>query len=193
MPTVIWIIGVSAFFLLIVEAIFAGPLWAIAHLSMEGHGMGGQQARRGYVFLLALVLTPVLMLLGLFVGMILFRITGILLNQGIYYALTATQVANGDGFTQIAWFFGVFVVLVFMILVYIAVIERSFSLIAEFPGRLFRWFDHHAAQDLDTHAAARVNAAALATGGGADRAIGSGGQTIADQSNRARIGRMSNR
>ncbi len=37
-PSVIWVISIGAFLLLVVEAIFAGPLWAIAHLSMDRNG-----------------------------------------------------------------------------------------------------------------------------------------------------------
>ena len=161
-PMVTWVIGIGAFFLLVMEAIFAAPLWAIAHLSMEGKGMGGAQARRGYVMVLALTLTPVLMLFGLLLGMILFRIMGILINGGLYYALTSAQALVGDSVISLAWFLGVFVVMVFMGAVYLVIIERSFSLIAEFPGRIFRWFDH-IGDDLDAHSALRANVAAAGT------------------------------
>ncbi|RWG87141.1 DotA/TraY family protein [Mesorhizobium sp.] len=159
-PMVTWVIGIGAFFLLVMEAIFAAPLWAIAHLSMEGKGMGGEQARRGYVMVLALTLTPVLMLFGLLLGMILFRIMGVLINGGLYYALTSAQALVGDSYVSLAWFLGIFVVMIFMAAVYLVIIERSFSLIAEFPGRIFRWFDH-IGDDLDAHTAMRANAAAL--------------------------------
>lgn len=159
-PMVTWVIGIGAFFLLVMEAIFAAPLWAIAHLSMEGKGMGGSQARRGYVMVLALTLTPVLMLFGLLLGMILFRIMGVLINGGLYYALTSAQSLVGDSFVSLAWFLGIFVVMFFMAAVYLVIIERSFSLIAEFPGRVFRWFDH-IGDDLDAHSAMRANIAAM--------------------------------
>jgi len=161
-PMVTWVIGIGAFFLLVMEAIFAAPLWAIAHLSMEGKGMGGSQARRGYVMVLALTLTPVLMLFGLLLGMILFRIMGVLINGGLYYALTSAQSLVGDSFVSLAWFLGIFVVMFFMAAVYLVIIERSFSLIAEFPGRVFRWFDH-IGDDLDAHSAMRANIAAMGT------------------------------
>jgi conjugal transfer/type IV secretion protein DotA/TraY len=163
-PTVTWVIGVTAFFLLVVEAIFAAPLWAIAHLSLEGRGMSGGQARRGYVMVLALILTPVLMLFGLLLGMIIFRISGVLINSGLYYALTSTQSLVGDSFVGLAWFLGIFVVMLFMAVIYLVIIERSFSLIAEFPARIFRWFDH-IGDELDASTTARANSATLAMAG----------------------------
>lgn len=169
-PMVTWVIGIGAFFLLVMEAIFAAPLWAIAHLSMEGKGMGGAQARRGYVMVLALTLTPVLMLFGLLLGMILFRIMGVLINGGLYYALTSAQALVGDSFVSLAWFLGIFVVMGFMGAVYLVIIERSFSLIAEFPGRIFRWFDH-IGDDLDAHTALRANTAAMGSAAHLGKAV----------------------
>ncbi|WLS01379.1 DotA/TraY family protein [Shinella sumterensis] len=162
-PTVTWVIGVTAFFLLVIEAVFAAPLWAIAHLSLEGKGMSGSQARRGYVLVLALIATPMLMLFGLLIGMIIFRIAGVLINGGLYYALTSAQSLVGDSHVSLAWFVGVFVVMMFMSVVYLVIIERSFSLISEFPGRIFRWFDE-IGSDLDSGTVMRSNAATLGMG-----------------------------
>jgi len=140
MPSIIWVLAIGSYFILIVEAIFAAPLWAIAHLSMGGHGFAGDHAKRGYVLFLSLLLTPVLMLFGLLVGMVLFRILGNLINTGLYYALTSAQSLNPDTYTSYAWYAGIVVISLFMLFVYVIIIELSFSLIASFPGRVFRWF-----------------------------------------------------
>ncbi|MEC5291931.1 MULTISPECIES: DotA/TraY family protein [unclassified Aurantimonas] len=177
-PTVMWVIAVSAFFLLVVEAIFAGPLWAIAHLTMDNEGMSGRAARRGYTMVLALFLTPLLMLMGFIVGMVIFRITGTLINGGFYYALTSAQSLSADSWLSPIWFIGIFVVILFLGFVYVIILERSFSLIAEFPGRMFRWFDN-IGDDLDSKSAERTRVAALGTAsatGQAGRALGSKGQ-----------------
>ncbi|MEC5382740.1 DotA/TraY family protein [Aurantimonas sp. C2-6-R+9] len=177
-PTVMWVIAVSAFFLLVVEAIFAGPLWAIAHLTMDNEGMSGRAARRGYTMLLALFLTPLLMLMGFIVGMVIFRITGTLINGGFYYALTSAQSLSADSWLSPIWFIGIFIVVLFLGFVYVIILERSFSLIGEFPGRVFRWFDN-IGDDLDSKTAERTRVAALGTAsatGQVGRALGSKGQ-----------------
>ncbi|NKC23557.1 hypothetical protein HED50_23985 [Ochrobactrum oryzae] len=125
-PMVTWVIGIGAFFLLVMEAIFAAPLWAIAHLyGREGdgrqpgparlcHGAGAHSDAGPHAF-------------GLLLGMILFRIMGVLINGGLYYALTSAQSLVGDSFVSLAWFLGIFVVMFFMAAVYLVIIERSFS------------------------------------------------------------------
>lgn len=161
MPSIIWVLAILSFIIVIIEAIFAAPLWAIAHLSMGGQGFVSAHARRGYVLLLSLLLTPVLMVFGLVVGMIIFRIAGNLLNAGMYYALTASQSLVADSWVSFAWYAGILVVGIFMVFVYIAIIELSFSLIAGFPGRVFRWFEEIGDQ-LDSQSSLRTGLGAAA-------------------------------
>ncbi|WP_019998598.1 DotA/TraY family protein [Aureimonas ureilytica] len=183
-PTLIWVISIGAFLLLVVEAIFAGPLWAIAHLSMDRQGGPvGPGARRGYVMLLALFLTPVLMLFGFLAGMAIFRVLGTLINGGFYYAMTAAQSLSTDQYFGIMSIFGIFASLVMMVFLYLIIIERSFSLGAELPGRVLRWFDD-VAVDLDDSSAARARVGAAA----GTAALGGGMKAIGGQS-QARIAR----
>ncbi|GAA5628130.1 hypothetical protein Brsp05_03426 [Brucella sp. NBRC 12953] len=161
MPSIIWVLAILSFIIVIIEAIFAAPLWAIAHLSMGGQGFISAHARRGYVLLLSLLLTPVLMVFGLVAGMILFRIAGNLLNAGMYYALTSSQSLVADSWVGFAWYAGILVVGIFMVFVYIAIIELSFSLIAGFPGRVFRWFEEIGDQ-LDSQSSLRTGLGAAA-------------------------------
>lgn len=161
MPSIIWVLAILSFIIVIIEAIFAAPLWAIAHLSMGGQGFISAHARRGYVLLLSLLLTPVLMVFGLVAGMIIFRIAGNLLNAGMYYALTSSQSLVADSWVGFAWYAGILVVGIFMVFVYIAIIELSFSLIAGFPGRVFRWFEEIGDQ-LDSQSSLRTGLGAAA-------------------------------
>ena len=189
-PTIIWAIAVGAFFLLVVEAIFAAPLWAMAHLTMDPEGFAGRRARRGYILLLSLFLTPVLMLFGLFVGMIMFRILGTLINGGFYYALSSATSTAGDGPITLVWLFGIFVVLLFMVLVYLVILERSFSLISEFPARLFRWFEEVGGSDLDGGTSAKVAGTGLVAGyvgaAGIGNAGGAGSKRIESNQEKSR-------
>lgn len=131
-PTVVWVLAIASFLISVVVAVFAAPLWAVSHLTLEGEGLGGRSARRGYMMLLSLLLTPTLMVLGLMAGMTLFRIVGTLMNGGIYLALSGSQ-ALGGGALGVSWWFGIFAMLVLVIATYMVVIERSFSLIMGLP------------------------------------------------------------
>ena len=143
LPTLVWVLAVAAYFVLVIQAVFAGPLWAIAHLSLEGEGLAGRSARRGYMLLLSVFLTPLLMVLGLLCGMVLFRIVGTLYNGGIYLALSGSQSLTSEGFVGIGWWLGMIAVLAFIVVSYLVIIERSFRLITWLPtavlGVLDQW------------------------------------------------------
>lgn len=154
MPFVFWIMAVTGYLLLIVEAFLAVNLWAISHLRMDGDGITGQAGRDGWLMLLALMVTPFLMVAGYLVGMIIFRITTALMSMGLAIAF-AGVLSNGN------WFFSMIAVLVlalFITIMYMLIIERSFSMVAEFPSKVLRWMG--AAAQLDTSSADRVRAGA---------------------------------
>lgn len=155
MPFIFWVMAVSGYFLLIVEAFIAVNLWAISHLRMDGDGLTGGAGREGWLMILALMVTPFLMIAGFIVGMIIFRITASLISMGLSVAV-AGVFANGN------WAFimmSVFVIVLFMFIIYLMVIERSFSLVAEFPSKVLRWMG--AAANLETNGVDRVRAGAM--------------------------------
>ncbi len=89
--------------------------------------------------------------------------------------MTAAQSLSADSSFAIMSVFGIFAALIMMTLLYLILLERSFSLSAELPSRVLSgWFDN-AAVDLDDGIAnrARVSAAgAGATAAGGLKAVG---------------------
>ena len=134
LPFLFWIVGLASYFLLIVEAVVGSSLWALAHFRLDGEGLSGNFGQRGWLILFALLATPPLMILGYFVGMILFKITTGLLDSGFYYAMGA--LVNSS---PIVGIFGLIATGFLLVMAYIALIERSFSLIIEFPNRVLSW------------------------------------------------------
>lgn len=163
LPFFFWVIAVTAYFLLVVEAVIAVNLWAISHMRMDGEGISGDAGSRGWLLLLSLFLTPVLMLFGLFIGMTIFRVTSSLIDVGIYHAMLGIV---GTDFIQLV--FGFFFYPVMIVLMYIVLLERSFSLITEFPGKVLSWINVTA--QLDGEGTTRGRAVALAAGYSAQRA-----------------------
>lgn len=155
LPFVFWIVAVTGYFLLVAEAIIAVNLWAIAHLRMDGEGIAGEAGRQGYYLILALVLTPILMLFGFILGMAIFKVTTTLVNTGFYYMLSTMNTSSGT-----IWIIGSVVITIMIILVYIVLIERSFSLTMEFPSKILRWVGADA--PLSAEEANRVRMAAAA-------------------------------
>ena len=134
LPFFFWIVGLASYFLLVVEAVVGSSLWALAHFRMDGEGLSGTFGQRGWLILFALISTPPLMILGYFVGMILFKITTGLLDSGFYFAMGA--LVNSS---PIVGIFGLIATGFLLVMAYIAIIERTFSLIVEFPRRVLSW------------------------------------------------------
>ena len=134
MPWILWVVAITGYFLLVVEAVVGVSLWAFAHLRMDGEGISGE-AKNGWTLLLALLLTPILMIFGFIVGMMIFRITSGLLLSGILPAAHAA-LAGSTVFTVLLALPALTILVAVMQLV---LVERSFSLITEFPNRVLTW------------------------------------------------------
>lgn len=134
LPFIFWILGVAGYFLLVIEAVVAVSLWALVHMRLDGEGISGEAGRCGWLMLLALTLTPSLMILGYLAGMILFRIIARLFDAGMFYAMSALADTS-----PIVAIFGIIASGFIIIFAYIVLMERSFSLISTFPTRILRW------------------------------------------------------
>lgn len=134
MPFIFWILAVTGYFILVIEAMIAVNLWAIAHMRMDGDGISGEAGRNGWLMLLALLLTPVLMVFGFLVGMTIFRVTSALLDIGMFQAMSG--ILGGNLWINLIAMasYGIFLAIFYMVL-----LERSFSLVSEFPGRVLKW------------------------------------------------------
>lgn len=135
MPFFYWVLGVTGYFLLIVEAIVAVNLWALAHMRMDGDGISGMAGQKGWLMLLALLMTPVLMVFGFLIGMAIFRITSTLISSGMFYAVSGIS----GGANPLVALIGILAFSIMIVSAYIFLLERSFSLISEFPSRVMQW------------------------------------------------------
>ncbi|MDE0303357.1 MAG: DotA/TraY family protein [Albidovulum sp.] len=163
LPFLFWILAVAGYLLLVAESVVASTLWAFAHLRMDGEGISGDAGRGGWMLLLGLILTPTLMIFGLFAGMAVFRIASGLLDAGMFYAMSALLNAS-----PIVGIFGLVAAGILIVVAYVVIIERSFSLVTEFPGRVLRWIGSETGI-ADGSAQTRMNSAAA----GAASSIGS--------------------
>lgn len=131
-PFITWITSVVNWFVLLIEAILAAPIWAAAHIHPDGDdavGKGGQ----GYMMILSLFMRPSLMLFGLVTAMLLTQpITGFV-NAGFMSAVSGVQA---DSITGIVKFLGyVTIYVIFMT----TIIHTVFSLIHWIPDNVPRW------------------------------------------------------
>lgn len=81
MPFIYFFFAVSGWVKSIFEAIVAMPLWALAHLRIDGNGLPGPGASNGYFLLLEIFLRPILILFGLLASIAIFAALVNVLNQ----------------------------------------------------------------------------------------------------------------
>lgn len=134
MPFLIFSLAAVGYFLTVIEAIVAVSLWALGHMRMDGEGLSGEAGRQGWLLLLSLTFTPVLMIIGFLAGMIVFRVGAALIGTGFYYA--ASSIVGGDVL------FGLLSIVGYSVLqavIFLILLDKSFSLIVDFPQRVFKW------------------------------------------------------
>ena len=159
MPFLFWVFGVTGYLLLVVEAVVAVNLFALGHMRMDGDGLSGEAGRTGWILILSLLMTPVLMVLGFLVGMLIFRAASDLFSAGMFYA--AQSVAGGNLIIQT---FGLIAYSILIVVAYIALLERSFSLVSGFPGQVMRWMGGDVRIDNGDENRVRIAGGAAAAG-----------------------------
>ncbi|MFK7839422.1 MAG: DotA/TraY family protein [Bdellovibrionales bacterium] len=153
LPFIYFLFAVSGWVKSIFEAIVAMPLWALAHIRIDGEGIPGQDAANGYFLLCEIFLRPILILFGLLASISIFSALVFVLNS-IFDLL----VANTAGFgvegeikalpTQIAYYRGpidqFFFTAMYAIICYLVGMS-CFKLIDLIPNNILRWMGSNAA------------------------------------------------
>lgn len=80
LPFIYFFFAVGSWVKSIFEAMVGVPLWALAHLRIDGDGFSGQAAKGGYFLILEIFLRPIVTLLGLIGGMAVFGAMAVALN-----------------------------------------------------------------------------------------------------------------
>lgn len=134
-PYILWLAGVVAWSILLLEALVAGPLWMVMHMSPGGEGISSDKAQQGYMLLLVLFARPALMIMG-FIGAI-FMIEPLIgfLNDTFFLAMRSTQNSTNS-------MSGLFVTIGFMVMyvsLVIMVMHKCFAMSHVIPDRVLNW------------------------------------------------------
>jgi len=140
-PFVIWF-GAGVNWLVVVgEAIIGAPLWAITHLGGEGDGMG-HKSGHGYIFLLNVMVRPILMVIGFFLGGAGVVAGGTLLNQMFGIALANAQFDSITGVVSIIFYLTIYCSMC------LNLVHSCFNLIYIVPDQVINWVGGHASGTL---------------------------------------------
>ncbi|MDH4603692.1 DotA/TraY family protein [Pseudomonas syringae] len=136
-PFIIWFGAAVNWLVVVGEAVIAAPLWAITHLNGEGDGMG-QKTTHGYIFLLNVMVRPILMVLGFFLGGAALIAGGTLLNQLFGVALANAQFDSITGLFSIIFFLMIYCSMC------LNLVHSCFNLIMIVPDQVINWVGGHA-------------------------------------------------
>lgn len=136
MPFIYFAFAVIGWVLEIFEAIIAMPLWALAHLRIDGDGLPGAAAINGYHLLLAILIRPALIIFGLVGGYVIFGAAMFYLTTLYNSATSITQqdIAGGSNGAVAIFVY----TLVFAFLAY-NIATAAFKLIDDVPRGILRW------------------------------------------------------
>lgn len=131
-PVMVWIGFVVSWTLMCVEAILAAPLWMLAHLSPEAEGFTGKGSD-GYLLIAAVILRPILGLMGLAAAFATGSMASQLLTSVFVPVMKASAGNNMIGLGS----------MVAMICAYvtcqITILTGSFKAVSAVPDAVMRW------------------------------------------------------
>jgi len=81
LPFIYFFFAVGSWVKSIFEAMVGVPLWALAHLRIDGDGFSGRAAAGGYFMIFEIFLRPIFTVLGLVGGMAVFGALAVMLNE----------------------------------------------------------------------------------------------------------------
>lgn len=133
-PFILWVGALFGWLVLIVEALFGAPMWAVTFLSPDRDGFVGKTGQ-GYMLILSLTMRPVLMVLGYISALHLLTPVVRLINEfyGLVYTTLKTNLTAAG-----ALFFFVAALIIYVIIINKTVMQ-IFGLIHKIPDSLLQW------------------------------------------------------
>lgn len=90
MPFLYFFFGVGSWVKGLFEAMVGIPLWALAHLRIDGEGVPGEAAKQGYFLIFEIFIRPILMVFGLLAAIAIFAALVRVLNEIFYIVIANT-------------------------------------------------------------------------------------------------------
>ncbi|MEM9469834.1 MAG: DotA/TraY family protein [Pseudomonadota bacterium] len=144
LPFIYFFFAVGAWVKSIFEAMCAAPLWAIAHLRIDGEGLPGKSATNGYFLILEIFLRPILTVFGLVAGMASFVALATILNE-VFDLVVVNVTGNplsAPGAETEEWGRHIvdqfFFTIVYAVILYMMA-TASFKMINLVPNNILRW------------------------------------------------------
>lgn len=148
LPFVYFFFAMLSWVKAIFEALIGAPLWALAHLRVEGNGFPSGPARAGYLLLLEIFLRPIVTVFALLAAMGIYTAVVYFLNDTLGFMLMimgrknlADVVGDHQNIGDIRGLVDVFFFTIMYILLVYMLANSCFQIIDKIPnGFMNRWF-----------------------------------------------------
>ncbi len=186
LPFIYFFFAVGGWLKAIFEAMVGAPLWALAHIRIDGNGLPGSAAVNGYFLIFEIFLRPILIIFGLLASISVFAALVSVLNQT--WELVTTNASGFDVYAEtkgvgpaLGGFFRsaldeFFFTVIYAIIVYMMALA-SFKMIDLIPANILRWMGQSVATENDAKENAAENLVGTA-GIGANQAFSAIGGTL---------------
>ncbi|MCB1782876.1 MAG: DotA/TraY family protein [Alphaproteobacteria bacterium] len=151
LPFLYFFFAVASWVKAIFEAMVGVPLWALAHLRIDGEGLPGDAAQNGYFLLLDIFIRPILTVVGLVAAITVFGAQARVLNliwdlvtenatgfSGAGNDLFTSYVIEGDTEYKRSVVDQFFFTVIYTVIMYMLA-TASFKLIDKIPDNILRW------------------------------------------------------
>ena len=178
LPFILWSIGVAGWFIMLIESIIAGPIWAVTHALPEGVGPVAERAKAGYLILLSVFLRPTLMIMGLLASIFVMQLTAKFVLLAFVPVATTSVGLDGGGLVRLV------ALIAIMVLLLLQLANRVYSLIHEIPDKVLRYIGsaHEVLGEAETERGMRGIFIAGAQHSGRDAITGGGARPPAPPS-----------
>ena len=156
MPFLYFFFAVSGWVKGLFEAMVGIPLWALAHIRMDGEGLSGNSAKDGYFLVFEIFFRPIMIVIGLIASVIIFAAMVKVLNDIFFIVISnlagfsagtarfcgIADVSGLDRLSKIELFRGpvdeFFFTIVYAVIVYM-IGMACFKLVDTIPNSIMRW------------------------------------------------------
>lgn len=155
LPFIYFFFAVGGWVKGIFEAMVGVPLWALAHIRIDGNGLSGQAAISGYFLIFEIFLRPILIIFGFLASILIFAAMVQVLNDifdlvvGNLAGFDSHEEVNDTGGTGITYmnFYRSAIDEFFFTLMYAVIVymmgQSSFKLIDQIPNNILRWMNQN--------------------------------------------------
>lgn len=147
LPFIYFFFAVGGWVKSIFEAMVGVPLWALAHIRIDGNGLMGDAASSGYFLILEIFLRPILIIFGLIASLQIFAAQVYILHDiwpivtssvGGFDESAATKTGTGSIEFRRDYVDEFFYTVIYAIIIYMVGLA-SFKLVNIIPNNILRW------------------------------------------------------